>query len=35
MEHTYFVKTLDWKAAGTYYDESGNEYPLKGEVLVV
>ena len=35
MEHTYFYKTLRWKANGTYYDETEKEYPLYGEVSII
>ena len=35
MEHTYFYKTLSWKANGTYYDETEKEYPLYGEVSII
>lgn len=34
MEHLYFLKTLDWRASGTYYDDTGAAFPLSGEVSV-
>jgi hypothetical protein len=35
MNHTYFFKSLDWQARGTYYDGKGNEFPLEGEVSIL
>ncbi len=35
MKHTYFTETRDWHAEGTYCDENGEKFPLKGEVNVV
>jgi hypothetical protein len=29
--HTYLFKAGLWRAEGTYYDESGNAYPVEGE----
>ena len=34
MNHTYFLEPLTWVAEGTYYDDSGNTYPLCGEVKI-
>lgn len=33
MKHTYFYKSLRWKAEGTYYDEAG-AMPLTGGVTI-
>lgn len=35
MRHTYFFETMKWTAAGTYYDEAGHPFPLKGETEIV
>lgn len=34
-EHTYFLKAMDWAAAGTYYDEARNAFPLRGSVRIL
>ena len=34
-EHTYFLKAMDWAAAGTYYDEAHNAFPLRGSVRIL
>ncbi len=34
MNHTYFLEPLTWVADGAYYDDSGNTYPLCGEVKI-
>ena len=34
MEHTYFFRTADWTARGTYYDADGQVLPLSGAVQI-
>lgn len=34
MKHTYFFKSLEWVAEGTYYDDNGNSFGLTGEVYI-
>lgn len=34
MRHTYFFDSLEWTAAGTYYDEKGGAFPLTGAVRI-
>lgn len=35
MKHTYFYRTMGWKASGIYYDEEGAASALAGEVQVI
>lgn len=35
MKHTYFYRTMGWKASGVYYDEEGNPFALAGEVQAI
>lgn len=35
MKHSYIFDSLCWKAEGTYYDENGSSFPLRGEVEII